>query len=541
MKIIDFERGYIVDKKRIALRKRDICLLLLICIIQLFLCLYWTGEKTYLAPDELFSYVSANNPDYIGTVPEQTWLDEEWYIDYVSAQPGHRFEYAIPYHNQDQDVHPPLFYLFLHTASSLVPDRFSYFTGTAFNILFFMICTVVLYFLGREIFESRICGLLTAFLFGTSYAGLNTVVFVRMYMLMTLLVLLHAWVYMKYMDRDVIPRRGYGLLGLTLTAGVLTQYYFVIIAFFFALWYGIRFLREKDLKKTGKFVAVFAVSAAASIALYPTMLHHVFGTSRGVEAKENFSAAGGYLEKLKTMWGLLDSQLFTNLGIPVLLALIFLGVLTAVCKKSPNCRWIQKTAVLFFACAGYFLVVTKIAPYQIDRYLMPIYPLLYVIAAGWAVSLFKEWIPKRAAVALCILGFGGLSMIHMVHSSIPYTYAKDEKVTPRLELAESYGENYALYFGQEEDLYDYYDALQVLKCYQGFYHIRDLSDPSEIKEDMACLEEEKCVLVYISHEMDQAAVTEYIKELFPESDFESREPAQTDENWDVYLLKPESI
>lgn len=531
-----------MNKKRSDLtkRKRDRGLLILICILQLCLCLLWTGKKTYLAPDELFSYVSANNPEYIGTVPEQTWLDEEWYVDYVSAQPEHRFEYAIPYHNQDQDVHPPLFYLFLHTASSLIPDQFSYFTGTAFNILFFMICTVVLYFLGREIFESRSCGLLIAFLFGISFAGLNTVVFVRMYMLMTLLVLLHAWVYIKYMEQEKIPAKGYVFLGITLTAGVLTQYYFVIIAFFFALWYGIRFLREKDFKKTGKFVAVFAVSAAASIALYPTMLHHIFGTSRGVEAKENFSAAGGYLEKIKTMWGLLDSQLFTNLGIPVLLALLLLGGLTVVYKKSPERRWLQKTAVLLFACAGYFLVVTKIAPYQIDRYLMPIYPLLYVIAAGWAVSLLKAWIPKRAAAVLCILGFGGLSLIHMVHSSIPYTYAKDAVVTPRLELAESHEESYALYFGKEEDLYDYYEALQVLKYYQGFYHIRTLSELSEVKEDLACLENEKSVLVYISHEMDGAAVAVYLNELFPNSEFQMDDPVQTDESWDVYLLNPES-
>ncbi len=32
-------------------------------------------------------------------------------------------------------------------------------------------------------------------------------------------------------------------------------------------------------------------------------------------------------------------------------------------------------------CAGYFLVVVKIAPYYADRYLMPIFPLIALITA----------------------------------------------------------------------------------------------------------------------------------------------------------------
>lgn len=528
-----------MNKKMSSLTKgkRDLFLLIFICLIQLGLALFWTGQKNYLAPDELFSYVSANNPDYIGEVPKNRWLDETWYVDYVSAQPEHRFEYAIPYHNQDQDVHPPLFYIFLHTASSLVPDQFSYETGTAFNLLFFLMCTVVLYALGKELFQSRECGLLAAFLFGISFAGQNTVVFVRMYMIMTLLVLLHALVYLKYMEQDQIPLKGYVFLGLTLTAGVLTQYYFVIIAFFFALWYGIRFLKQKDYKKTVQFVSVFVISAAASIALYPSMLKHIFGTSRGAEARENFSNSADYLGKLKTMWGILDSQLFTGLGILVLAALIILAVFGIFRKKYPEKQWIRKTGVLLFASTGYFLIVTKIAPYQIDRYLMPIYPLVYLAVIGWMLMFFKQWISEKTAVILCIMGFGGLSVIHMVHSSIPYTYAKDTAVTQRLEIAEQYQDCYALYLGEETDMYDYFDAVQVLKNYQGFYNVKSLTDASEVKEDMECLENEDHILLYISYDVDLEEAGAFIKELFPESEFSMEEPLQSDEAWQVYLLE----
>ena len=528
-----------MNKKFLKLtdKKINILLLILICVIQLGLSLFWTGQKQYLAPDELFSYVSANNPDYIGTVPKDVWLDEAWYVDYASAQAEHTFEYSIPYHNQDKDVHPPLFYLFLHTASSVIPGEFSYLAGTVFNIVFFIACTFVLYFLGKEVFKSRGCGLLTAFLFSISYAGLNTMVFVRMYMLMTLIVLLHALVYMKYIEQEKVPWKGYLFLGMTLVAGMLTQYYFVMIAFFFAVWYGVRFLYQKKYKKVVCFVSTFAVSAGVSIALYPTMLHHIFSTGRGVEARENFGASGGYLEKLKTMWGLLDSQLFTNLFILVFAALMILVLLSVVYKKEISKEPLGKIGVILFACLGYFLVVTKIAPYQIDRYLMPIYPLVYLVVAGLMLQIMAKWIPAKAATVLCILGFGGLSAIHMVHSSIPYTFAKDAAVVPRLELAENYSDSYALYVGEEEDMYDYFNAVQVLKEHKGFYNIENLNNVSETKKNMECLEGESQIVLYVNDDIDFGEVIFCMKELFPEANFTGESLLHTDEEWKVYLVE----
>ena len=64
------------------------------------------------------------------------------------------FHYAIPYQNQVRDVHPPLFYMFLHTACSIIPGEFSYFAGAAFNVVFFVGTTIVLYFLGKELFRT---------------------------------------------------------------------------------------------------------------------------------------------------------------------------------------------------------------------------------------------------------------------------------------------------------------------------------------------------------------------------------------------------
>ncbi len=66
--------------------------------------------------------------------------------------------------------------------------------------MFLLGCTILLYFLGKEIFSSQIAGLLSAFLFGITYGGLNIMLYIRMYMLLSFLMLLHVYVQVKYFE-----------------------------------------------------------------------------------------------------------------------------------------------------------------------------------------------------------------------------------------------------------------------------------------------------------------------------------------------------
>lgn len=516
--------------------RKTFMILILICSLQCILSIAWASRKSYLSPDELFSYVSANNIDYIGTVPKNTWMDATWYEEYVSANEEHTFEYSIPFQNQEKDVHPPLFYFLLHTACSFMPGEFSFWAGTGVNLLIFLACTIGLYYLGKETFSSG-CGLLLAFLFGVSDVGINTLVFIRMYMLMTLFVILHAYVYMKYIDREKITAKGYWLLAITLILGMMTQYYFVLIAFFFALWYGGRFLYNREWKKLRNYVAVFIGSAAVCIVLYPPMLHHIFGTSRATEAREKFVASEGYFENLKTMWEILNSQLFSKVFLLIILVLFFLLILCVKKKKDMSDVPFQKAGVILFTCVGYFLLVTKIAPYQIDRYLMPIYPLIYLMVVGFMYCLMKKLISAKLAMILCIFGFAGWSALHMLHAGIPYTFSKDIVITPRLNVAEEYGDCYALYAGNEDEMYDYFDALQVLKEYKGFYNLEITSDVSEVQKDMEKISKEERIVLYVENQMDRDKVFEFIEQLFPEKRVNAKSRLHKDENWDVYLIE----
>ena len=521
-------------------RKSVVITLITICIIQLAVSIFWGSKKNFLFFDEVFSYPAANNfYEADSEFAENTWMDGSWFENYMSADAAHRFDYSIPYENQTNDVHPPLFYFFLHTVCSIIPERFSYWAGISVNIAFFLGCTIVLYFIGKEVFGSRVCALAAAFLYAVSYGGINTMVYIRMYMLLTLMTLLHALVYLKYFEEEAIKPKSYIFLALTLVGGVLSQYYFLFIAFFFGAWYTIKFVAEKHYKVLVKYISTILISAGVSLAVWPSMLEHLFGGGRGEEARGNLLSLDGYFSDLKEMFRIMNNDMFTKLLPVILIGIIGLVFICLKSGKKIEKKYLGKAAVILFVCTGYFLLVTKAAPYQVDRYVMPIYPLVYLLAAGSTYILFSKLIPKKYAVALCITGFGGLSAIHMALSGIPYTYEKNPYNIERRAVVEEYKDSYALYISDNKGCH-YYDAVQMLEEYKGYYYVYDLTSVEQTKKDMEILEDENNLIIYVKNTRTIEEAESFVQEVFPGSTLDESNLLDTDEKWNVYLLELKS-
>ena len=62
------------------------------------------------------------------------WVPGQAYMDYVTASANSTFNYASVYYNQRGDVHPPLYYMLLHTICSVFQGRFSKWFGLGLNI-----------------------------------------------------------------------------------------------------------------------------------------------------------------------------------------------------------------------------------------------------------------------------------------------------------------------------------------------------------------------------------------------------------------------
>lgn len=520
---------YLNDKKNVIL------ILIVICVIQFTCSLYWIGQKNFLFFDEVFSFRAANGALAM-EFPENVWLDENWYLDYMTVAEGDCFNYAIPYRNQIKDVHPPLFYMFLHTACSLMPREFSFYVGTAFNLVFFLICSIALYFLGKELLGDKACALLCSFLYAVSYGGINTMVYIRMYMLLTLMVILHVYVYIRYFEKPEIPWKGYLLLALTLVGGVLSQYYFLFVAFFFGAWYTIKFILEKRYKVLAKYLATIFTSATCSLVIWPSMLRHLFGGGRGEEARGNLLSMDGYFSSVKEMFRILSNEMFTKMLPVILLGLMFLTILCLKIGKRIEWTSLKKASVVIFVCVGYLLLVAKVAPYMVDRYIMPLYPLVYMLVIGASYLLIGKIIPKKFAVPICVLGFGGLTAIHMLVSGIPYTYQKHPDNIERRAIVEEYQNSYALYISDNDDEH-FYDAVQMLKEYKGFYYVYNLENVDTAKEDMEILSSEQYLLVYVKNKRTTEEANIFVQNVFPGCELNEQNLMDIDEKWDVYLLE----
>ncbi len=506
--------------------------LILICLVQLGIFWYYGNKKTFLMCDELFTYTSSNNAEIQAfDMPLNQWLDKEWYLSQTTATQEHTFEYAIPYRNQVADVHPPLYYMLIHTLSSFLPGRVSIAAGVGLNIIFMLGCTILIYFVTTEIFKNTGTGLLTAALFGVTFGACNIILFVRMYAMAAFLLLAHVYVCLHLLGRKKFTWKAYMFYGVTLILGVLTHYYFILLAFFLAVWYFVKLWLEKRYKEDCIFHVEIEVCALAALAVFPSMWKHIFNDYRGEGARKSLLQLSGFKGALKNMFSYVNEQLFGGFLIGLLfLAAVLLAVYVWKRKRFP---WKELDSLfpVLFMTGGYFVLVTKIAPYITDRYLMPIYPFVYLIVMGGICWLLGKFVKQRAAWAICGAAFLGMSVGTFAREVPEYAFVD---FRPHLELAGEYSDNYCVYIDREYDWWEYYNVVQLLKEYKGFYCISYAAITDDIRGGMEKLDGEKQVIVCVGNSELDEEITAYIGETV-----RAKKMTLIDEynRWKIYLAE----
>ncbi len=483
--------------------------LLLLCLLQLCFLWHFGRQKSFLMCDELFTYTSSNNAQIQAfDMPLNEWLDGDWYLSQGAAMEGHTFEYTIPYRNQAADVHPPFYYFLMHTLSSFVPGKIVFGLGVGLNIIFMLGCTVLLYLLTKEIFQNKGIGILVAGLFGFTYGACNMVLFIRMYTVAAFLILSHIYVYLRFLEEKKLTFKTWLALGLTLILGVLTHYYFILLAFFPAIWYFVKFWIEKRFREECYFHVTIELCAVICLAVFPAMWNHIFNDYRGEGARKSLMELNGYGGQLKTMLRFLDLQLF---GGCLLLLVVLAGLLFAVyLGKYKSFPWkeLGKLYPILFMTSGYFALVTKIAPYATDRYLMPIYPFVFLIAAGGVCWLLGKLIPLRLAATAGILLFAGLSAKQLSKGTPDYAYTD---FRAHLDQAKTYSDAYCVYIDREYNWWEYYGVIQLLKEYKGFYCISYAAITEDIETGLEALEGQENVIVYVGDSELNEEISAYIQ------------------------------
>ena len=137
-------------------------------VLNIVLVLGFFQAKNNYHRDEIYSFGHANSTQGSFLVPQVTnaWVKNEyqqhiWYRwipghtfhTWLTVQPDEAFRYKHIVDNLKVDVHPPLFYILLHTVCSFTPDVMSKWQGAALNIPLWLLLLWLLFRLSSLFFK----------------------------------------------------------------------------------------------------------------------------------------------------------------------------------------------------------------------------------------------------------------------------------------------------------------------------------------------------------------------------------------------------
>lgn len=336
------------------------------------------------------------------------WLPGQAYLNYIAVSESNTFNYASVYYNQRGDVHPPLYYMILHTVCSFFTGVFSPWFGLGINIVFLILMLVILYRMTRAYLGGEAAALVTVAVTGLSCGMMTTAVYLRMYALMTLMVVACCAVHLKILSEDFrLKGRNAALLLLTVLGGYMTHYYFVLYAIGIAAVFVVLMAVGRRWRCLLKYILLLSSAAAIGLCIWPFAIKHVFHGYRGYEALNVIVSANFYQIKVLLMMRQIVAQMLGGQGWIVWLVLAALAVV-CILQRGKGMP-VAKGAVVFLPILGYVLFVSQIVPFFVERYVMCAFPFVILFVTAGAAYCLKKCLKGRW-LNVC-MALGGLLLL----------------------------------------------------------------------------------------------------------------------------------
>ena len=371
-----------------------------------------------------------------------TFRTKEDALDYLAIQQEDIFNYFSVYYNQSRDVHPPLFYFLVHFTSTLFYNQFSKYIIFALNLLFFIGTLITIKKIMDKLNHKELT-IPTMILYGASMGAISTVMFQRMYMMLTFFSILYLYYIIKFIKDDFKIKDKFFFV-LTIICGFLTQYYFCIYIVLIFLILAIYLLVNKQFKKCWNFFKPHILAAIIGILFYPFCIEDIFFSYRGIGSTDN--KTNTFLENLQ-YYGEQIINLFSlqNIFIILIAILIIVLIYKIIKKQLPKIQRQDKLnlTVIILPIIIFIVIVSKIAPFlggnYTSRYIMLLFPII-AIASFYIISFIfnnkKTLFIITLVVSLC------LSINGLINSTPVYLYKDYGKV---MELAQENADKYFVY------------------------------------------------------------------------------------------------
>lgn len=532
-------------------------------LIVFFLCIlmfYFINQKQGFHEDEIFSYGSSNyrydnvyRPYGYAEASQDVFYNQVWNsknkitniknyffhydtlktdetlskeipifrqkedaLTYLTIGKGDVLNYFSVYYNQARDVHPPLFYFLVHFVSTIFYGQFSKYIIFTINLVFF-VGTLWIIKKIMEKLDIKKMAIPTMILYGASMGCISTVMFQRMYMMLTFFSVLYLYLTIKFVQEDFKIEKKYPWI-FTILFGFLTQYYFCIYIVFVFLLVSAYLLTKKEYQKLGCYFLVHVIAAVIGILFYPASIYHIFFSYRGLGdgrevAKPIIQSCIYYFSQIYKLFSM-KHLLF------LILVLYFILILKN--KAKIDREKIFYCSLIFLPSVMYLFTIAKIAPFlgedYTSRYIMLLFP---IIAVG--VAYLFSFATKKQGIFFTISLL--LSVNGLYYNEPVYLYKDYQKA---MDIATIYKDDYFVYV--YDNSFTHLSSLPEFATYKASLIINEnnydfsLLENDELinsNEFILCIKNWLNVEDILNKVLEESHYTKYEKLLELKSDVES--------------------
>lgn len=471
--------------------------------------------KLNLTEDEVFSYGSANHQGYPLMQIEDGVTYEKGFTpfeDYIYVQSDSRFQYRNVWKNQSIDIHPPVYYVILHTICSIFPGTFSMWYAGVINMIFAVAIIWILYAILKEFEVDKNAAFVICAAYVLTAGIYQACTFFRMYIVAMFFCTLLCWLHIRWYRHQYIGKECLMIYAISV-AGVLTHYFVIVFVVVEAILFGIILLAEKKYRTIIKYAAAMCAAAVSSLVLYPAMLEHIFGRYRGKEAVQNAKNIEDAWERYRAFGLSLSRDVWGGCAWLIAAAAV-VAIVMHLRKRMFDDRRIKMWLILCVPAGIYFFVISKIASYISNRYMFPVYAILFLTGylLLWNVVRMlrlSSW--KRYAL------FGILAAMILWNGfrvcQWRFSY-QDALSKQALNVAEQCKDRACLYIYRKEDVWAVQSSYFEIRQYRNvtFFEEQNLDELAAKRNH----EEEEGMVVYVEKRCDEDSALIAIREAYPE-------------------------
>lgn len=414
-------------------------------VLFLILMIISLSQKCNYHVDEIWTYgLSNQNGSYYLNVTdgEEYEPGEKPFLEFLTVQPEHRFDYANVWFNQSNDVHPPLYYVLVHTVCSFFPKHFSPWFAGGVNLFFALLTLSVVRKLIPFFIKSPFIISIISLAFVLSAGVLHSTTFLRMYVAAMFWVTFLTYCYIKRVSDKYGNEKKFLVIASVVTLlGSLTHYYCMVYSVLISITYFIYLIIGKKYKETRNFCFTMMDTGIILYFIFPAVIHHIFFSNRGQEVFINANNISDFLARLNSFYLIINQQLFGNIGTVIFLAIVAIYLYVLKCNKIGdlhlysnfrNQQFIKYMFLCLPACL-YFIIISKISVLIEDRYLFPIYAVTFCAVVLAFIKLLRLLLSPKNVKMVAVLVLSLITIGSWINCKWTYLYLGSREFLKKID------------------------------------------------------------------------------------------------------------